>query len=217
MCQNIREGFNHTRLELDYAGFETLSLNEKRKRLRDELIEHFKSESPGTGKQENSSRWIYCVAHTLNQENFVYLQRPASLNKGFDFTVNTSNIDFFAPTAKKPSRITKTPRHDSLYPPLDTLQLNFPDRFLILRQALEQTFLCNDTIQIETEHSAIFAEEFIYSPINTISLRIDCKTILHTIKWLFMEQDITYWNFTGRYMYYSSLVERYDFTPYAHE
>jgi hypothetical protein len=217
MCQNIREGFNHTRLELDYTGFKDLSLNEKRKRLRDELIEYFKNESPGTGTQRKSSRWVYCVADTLNQKNVIYLQRPASLNKGFDFTVNTSNIDFFAPTKLKPIRTTKTPRHDSLYLPLNYLKLNLPERFSILREAIEQTFLCNDTIQMEMEHNEIFTEEFIYSPTNSISLCIDCKTILHTIKWLFMEQDITYWSFTGRYMYYGSLVERYGFASYHPE
>jgi len=31
------------------------------------------------------------------------------------------------------------------------------------------------------------------------------ETILLTVKWLFMEQDCAYWNYSGRAMFYSAL------------
>ena len=34
---------------------------------------------------------------------------------------------------------------------------------------------------------------------------IQIETILKLIKWLFIEQDITYWNFSGRNMLYKGL------------
>lgn len=63
---------------------------------------------------QESVRVIYCVEKTHNNE-IVYLQRPAYLNKGFDFTVNVKTYKFKAPTEKNPKRETKTPRHDSVY------------------------------------------------------------------------------------------------------
>lgn len=33
------------------------------------------------------------------------------------------------------------------------------------------------------------------------------ETILKVVKWLFIEQDVTYWNWSGRSMLYSGLRE----------
>lgn len=209
-CENIKNGFNHSEIVLSFSNFETLSFNERRKALRDQLIDVFKDESPGTGKKENSTRHVYCVANSEQLENKVYLERPAFLNKGFDFTVNNSTTQFFAPTENNSSRITNTPRHDSLFHPLNFLKDNSPEIFDSLSNAIEEIFLCNNIISIEENYSEILDHEFIYSPIPDLALSIDIKTILHNIAWLFMEQDITYWSFTGRYMYYKGLSERYN-------
>ena len=37
---------------------------------------------------------------------------------------------------------------------------------------------------------------------------VSIEAILKAIKWLFIEQDITYWNWSGRQMLYSALKER---------
>lgn len=36
---------------------------------------------------------------------------------------------------------------------------------------------------------------------------ISTETILYVIKWLFIEQDVTYWNWSGRAMLYRGLSE----------
>jgi len=211
LCEKIKDGFIHSKIILKYDNFENLTINEKRKNLRDQLVDYFKKENPGTGKREESTRHIYCVSNSNN--NIVYLQRPAMLNKGFDFTVNCSNIDFFAPTEKNKKRITKTPRHDSLFFPIDFFMHQNNVGFNRLMQAIEQIFLCIDTEIIENDYADIFNIVINYSPIDNINLSIDIKTLLSTIQWLFIEQDITYWNFTGRYMLYKGLSERYPILP----
>ncbi|MCD8478215.1 MAG: hypothetical protein LRY68_10325 [Sulfurospirillum sp.] len=52
------------------------------KKIRDQIVDLFKIEQAGTGNRENSTRVIYCVEQ-INDE-IIYLQRPARLNKGFD-------------------------------------------------------------------------------------------------------------------------------------
>jgi len=206
-CENIKNGYIHSTVILNYDNFQNLTMNEKRKNLRDQLVDYFKEENPGTGRREESTRHIYCVSNSNN--NTVYLQRPAMLNKGFDFTVNSSNIDFFAPTERNNQRITKTPRHDSLFFPIDYLMNNNNIVFNRFMLAIEQIFLCMDTEVIENDYADILNIIINYSPIDNINLSIDIKTLLYTIQWLFIEQDITYWNFTGRYMLYKGLSERY--------
>ena len=39
----------------------------------------------------------------------------------------------------------------------------------------------------------------------TILTGIEIEGILKLVKWLFLEQDVTYWNYSGRAMLYQSL------------
>jgi hypothetical protein len=61
--------------------------------IRKQVIMKFLDEEPGTGKGELCSRYIYEVEN-LNDGRKIILKRPASLNKGVDFTVHIENARF---------------------------------------------------------------------------------------------------------------------------
>ena len=63
----------------------TLTIN-NRQQMRNDIIDLFKNEQPGTGTGANAARYIYEVENFNNYR--IQLCRPANLNKGFDFTVN---------------------------------------------------------------------------------------------------------------------------------
>ena len=69
----------------------TLQAN-NRADVRNELVSLFLQEQPGTGTGANASRYRYTV-ETFNNYSIV-LNRPAGLNKGFDFTVNIDGLKF---------------------------------------------------------------------------------------------------------------------------
>ena len=57
-----------------------------RSQMRQALISCFLNEAPGTGRDNNASRYQYNVEAYGGYG--IYLKRPTQLNKGFDFTVN---------------------------------------------------------------------------------------------------------------------------------
>ena len=78
----------------------------ERKAVRDEIIELFLLESPGTGKEELCSKYEYTV-ETIDEYS-IFLRRPASLNKGFDFTVHVKGMNF------KKNRTYSNPSHSDI-------------------------------------------------------------------------------------------------------
>ena len=61
--------------------------------IRSQVIIRFLGEEPGTGKKDKCSKYIYEVEATHDGYK-VILKRPASLNKGVDFTVHVEGIRF---------------------------------------------------------------------------------------------------------------------------
>ena len=60
--------------------------------------------------------------------------------------------------------------------------------------AIEQIYYCKDPSNITLQNLT-----------NNVIGTIKIETILKTIKWLFIEQDITYWSFSGRAMLFNGL------------
>lgn len=58
--------------------------------MRENLIQAFLRETPGTGIGDNASRYQYNVERFGNYG--IFLKRPTQLNKGFDFTVNIDGL-----------------------------------------------------------------------------------------------------------------------------
>jgi len=104
---------------------------------------YLKLKEQGEGKGSDSTRVMYCMEKTFNNE-IIYLQRPAYLNKGFDFTVNVKNYNFKAPTDKNPNRLTHIPRHDSIFYPLDLIKNSNINDFCLIQIAIDKIYFCED-------------------------------------------------------------------------
>lgn len=182
-CDSIRDGFIH----IDKVGSlnhnYTNNFNKDRKELRDNLIDLFKSENAGKGKGDLSTKVVYCV-EDVNGE-IIYLKRPAPLNKGFDFEVHTKNKLFFG-------RIKTRPSHECIKKILIVLKSQEPTIYNSVQSIIDELYNCNESKLSSIDYS-----------INGISVEI----LLKCIKWLFVEQDITYWSYSGREMLYKVLKD----------
>src|SRR3989344_5028672 len=167
-----------------------LSLNHIRNRntLRSFVINEFLKEQPGTGNKELTSVCRY-DAEELSDGRKVYLTRPAYLNKGFDFVVNVEGMIF--PNGKT------NPRHEDIFSDINLKIAAVPQEMVpVFKQQMlemiEKIFygveadLIMENFELE--------EEFHRLP------GLDYELILKVIKWLFIEQDICYWNWSGRGM-----------------
>lgn len=157
-----------------------------RKMLRHEVINGFLNEEPGTGKAENCSRYKYIVANLNGHE--IYLQRPAQFNNGFDFTLNVSDINF-----NPNGRATTRPTHDNI---LQDLQIKKQENFEEFVR-----LMCEINLLFECQQSNIEANQLNFSQGLPIPILLEC------IKWLFIEQDVTYWNYSGRKMLFDAISE----------
>lgn len=154
------------------------SRNEVRMRVVDMLA----TELPGTGNGDAASKYIYYVEQ-LNNGDRVYLQRPANLHNGFDFLVCVENENY----AKPGERRRNYPKHDDLGDDLALKKQENPILYARLYDLLKKVYTCHDVEDIEMEGI-------------TFKTGLPVDHILKTIKWLFIEQDIRYWNYSGRNM-----------------
>ncbi len=180
-CKSIRDDFIHidktNKIKHDFTG----NFDKDRKKIRDKVIDLFKSESPGTGIGKLSTRIIYCVEKTNSE--IIYLKRPASLNKGFDFEVHVSKKLFFG-------RVKTRPSHKCIKTILKNLKSNDLNIYNKTQQIIDELYNCDE--------KNIASLQYIIDG-------IDMEIVLRSIKWLFIEQDITYWSYSGRTMLYSGL------------
>ena len=180
-CKGIRSGFEISNKINYFVQNNTGNLENDRRDIRDKLVDLFKSESVGQGKGSKSTRVVYCVEQV--GEEIIYLKRPAPLNKGFDFEIHTKNKLF-------EGRIKSRPRHQDIINNLKFLKDTYPEDYKEIQQVIDEIYLCNE------EH------------IDSIDLgfkNLNVTIILKLIKWLFLEQDITYWSFSGREMFYKAI------------
>ena len=173
------------------------NFEQDRKNIRDSIVDLFKTERAGKGQGSNSTRVMYCMEKTFNNE-IIYLQRPAYLNKGFDFTVNVKNYNFKAPTVINPNRLTHTPRHDSIFYLLDLIKNSNMNDFCLIQTTIDKIYFCEDPTNL-------LQQSQFQSLNNKYISGVEYETLLKVIKWLFIEQDITYWSFSGRKMFYKGL------------
>lgn len=153
-----------------------------RNEVRMRVVNAFSEEEPGTGKGTNASAFNYYV-EKLSDGNRVYLQRPANLHNGFDFLVCVENTNY----AKPGERRRNFPKHEDIY--VDLMLKKNEDRVMYtkLYDLLKKVFECHDV-----------ADEEIASITFTAGLPVD--HIVKVVKWLFIEQDVRYWNYSGRGM-----------------
>ena len=165
----------------------TLQAN-NRSDIRKELVTLLLQEQPGTGAGINASRYRYTV-DTFNNYSIV-LNRPAGLNKGFDFTVNIQGMSF------KKQRTYSNPSHQDIIDVLQSVKSANPTQYQNVSLEIRNIYNC-----VSPNFQNISGITFLDHTNTPRPIEI----ILLAIKWLFIEQDITYWNWSGRNMLFSSL------------
>lgn len=201
-------GYNIIDFELNISGIDDYDFSKRRKILRDQVIELFLKEPHGRGTGEEASRWVYKVENSIDNR-FIYLKRPALLNKGVDFEVHASEKVFFVPTDLKPSRIYTRPKHKSLCFPINAIRSEHKKEYDVLVQLLQLIYFCKDYSDFVNKNKSMLEKNISYNHNESEYIEIDYLTIAQTIKWLFIEQDVTYWNWSGRAKYWKCLSECY--------
>lgn len=155
--------------------------------IRKELIGKFLEELPGTGTGNETSKYTYYVEF-LQDGNRIFLKRPALFNKGFDFGVHIENMNFGT------IRQTSMPTHQNIYDDLaikrDEDELEFNKLILLINRI----YACELIPDSELREL-------------TFTQGHSTEAIVKSIKWLFIEQDVTYWNWSGRSMLYDKLSD----------
>ncbi len=156
-----------------------------RNALRTLLLDQLIIEKAGTGNKEKTSKYRYNV-ESLACGNKVYLTRPAPLNKGFDFIIHVENYTFMNGR--------DNPKHDDMLNDLKGKKQENSVNYEKLFGLINSVFLCNDPADIYTQYLNL---SFDYG--------LSVELILKVIKWLFIEQDVRCWNWSGRNMLMSGI------------
>ncbi|MGD0597642.1 MAG: DNA adenine methylase [Sedimentisphaerales bacterium] len=156
-----------------------------RNSLRVLLLDNLVKEKAGTGNKEKTSNYHYNV-ETLTGGNRIYLTRPVWLNKGFDFIIHVEGYKFL--NGKD------NPQHNDIANDLKEKKQKDSISYQRLLKLIDLVFLCNDP-------EDILRKELI----PTFEVGFSIELLLKVIKWLFIEQDVTYWNWSGRHMLMSGI------------
>lgn len=160
----------------------SLSNASNRDEVRRRVIELFMKEPPGLGGGDLASKYTYYV-EKLDDGKWVYLTRPANLKKGFDFLVRVQEVDF----SKGEGRYRDYPKHTDIIEDLESKRDENPHHYKNLYELVQKTYSCNDIQSDEYSHLHF-----------TTGYPVDL--VLFSLKWLFIEQDIRDWSYSGREM-----------------
>ena len=149
--------------------------------LRAHILNQWITENP-------NSKYRYFV-ETLANGNRIYLERPGRLNKGCDFVIFIENHITFNNGNDKP------PRHDFITQDLTIKKQNLTlVEWNLLLQAIQSIYNC------EPYHTA-------FAFCNNLPILGETyELVLKTLRWLFIEQDVTYWSGQGRNMLYTHII-----------
>jgi hypothetical protein len=132
---------------------------------------------------------------TCEDGSKIYLLRPTPLNKGFDFQVN---LEGFRTTTRKPRRNTlEMPSHTDVIDDLQRKIKAFPQLNEDLFGAVSAIYDCK-----EADHALST-----YPSLREIRIGLPIDSTLRILKWLFIEQDLTYWGWTGRDKFMAAIEE----------
>lgn len=169
-----------------------LNCNSKEK-YRQKVLHEFLKEKPGTA--DEVSHYIYYVEELADGKR-IFLKRPTSLNKGVDFEVRVEDTHFRYGKSGNIISTGNRPKHLEIYDDLikkSEEDKNKYDKFFLL---VRKIYNCEDISEKELQSIDIQFKNSYSS-----------EMILKVLKWLFIEQDITYWNHSGRNMLFTKLSE----------
>jgi len=138
--------------------------------------------------EENGGYWKGDIKHVTRYKYFVeilqdgrklFLLRPTFLNKGIDFQVWVEKFD---------GQKDKKPSHKDVFLDLDRKKAENPANYSNLQQLINQVWNGEEP------------DDVIHSSNISFTSGWTVEMLLKILKWLFIEQDITYWNYDGRGM-----------------
>jgi len=158
----------------------SLPKTNSRNELRKYVVLKFMEEDPGKGSGNLASRYKYIVERFQDGRE-LYLKRPAKKKYGFDFQIwmqnwNKKNFD-------------KMPSHKDIIKDLKLKKKENKEFLDILLKAIEKIYICEDDDRI-LKWIKIKNVKFLEGE--------EIDVLLKVKKWMFIEQDIRYWNFSGR-------------------
>ena len=174
--------------------------------IRKEMIDLFLNETAGTGKGNLCSKYQYDVEQISNTPYSIFLIRPARLNKGIDFTVHVGGgLQFkkFSKTGKVNAqdqlkfKIDSVPRHDCIEAALQNCTNNA--NYNNVKTAMRNIYNCQ-------QYNMASVANITFN--DYLGNAHPIEIILLAAKWLFIEQDITYWNHSGRAMLWNGLAAK---------
>ena len=158
-----------------------------RNEVRMRVVYELSKEEHGQGNGPLASRYNYYV-EKLSSGQRIILSRPARLHNGFDFQVRVEGMNF----AQQGKRRSDAPKHADIVSDLEQKSIENAAEYARFHSLIKAVYECRDVPDemIEQIHfQSGFAPE--------LSLKV--------IKWLFIEQDIRYWNYSGRGMLWSGI------------
>lgn len=153
--------------------------------LRRAIVEAILAEKKGywEGTTQVVTKYRYDVER-LNDGRVIYLLRPTFLNKGIDFQVWVERFD--GSTDARPS-------HPGIIGDLKGKRDERPGDWPRLFSAVERVWNCESPDRV-LESCGLKYES-----------GLDLELVFKSLKWLFIEQDVTYWNYDGRMMLLSAI------------
>lgn len=158
-----------------------------RNSVRKQVVNLFINEEPGQGKKDLVSKYNYYV-ETLSDGRRLFLTRPAFKKYGFDFLIRIENEDFNAGIGKRRDN----PSHEDIINDLRAKKAKDGQAYARLYGLVQKVYRCKEVSGKEMA-SVRFRVGF---PVDMI---------LAVVKWFFIEQDIRYWNHSGRAMFMSAV------------
>ncbi|HBX44888.1 hypothetical protein [Limibacterium fermenti] len=140
-------------------------------------------------QEESNKKYRYFV-ETLRGENRIYLERPGRLNKGCDFVIYIENHVIWNNGNDKP------PAHSLIFDDLlIKKQFLSCQEWQLLLMGIESIYDCYSYLNayVHCENLPIYGESY--------------ELILNLLRWLFIEQDVTYWSGQGRGMLYNGILK----------
>lgn len=154
--------------------------------IRKKVVLEFLKESAGSCN--TTSKYEYNVEKYEDYK--IVLKRPGVFKKGFDFTVNIRGVYF------KKNRRYENPSFDDIKNALKYAKSFYKEEYQYVKEEINKIFFVDDYDLSKVKN--IFFKDFEGNehPIAIIVL---------AIKWLFISEDISYWNWSGRNMFMNDL------------
>jgi hypothetical protein len=155
------------------------------------LLKWSEEESGDVGVKQ---RYRYNV-ESFSEAGVVYLHRPAFLNKGCDFTVHCSPL-----ISRNDGKKFTNPRHRDLVSEILFILNETPSFKEYIINSIQDVYDCKNINTICYGISTKF---------NNKEISDRFERVLKVLKWLFIEQDITDWNTSGRAMLMTNIKSHY--------